>query len=80
VASVDCGGFLHRYFLENSSKLMHKWIHYFDIYERHFSRFRNAAPVILEIGVFGGGSLAMWKEYFGPSAQVLGLDINPELD
>ncbi|WP_255140925.1 class I SAM-dependent methyltransferase [Synechococcus sp. Lug-A] len=64
--------------MENSSKLMHKWIHYFDIYERHFSRFRNAAPVILEIGVFGGGSLAMWKEYFGPGAQVLGLDINPE--
>lgn len=57
---------------------MHKWIHYFDIYERHFSRFRNAAPVILEIGVFGGGSLGMWKEYFGPSAQVVGLDIDPE--
>jgi hypothetical protein len=29
-------GFLHRYFLENSSKRLHKWIHYFDIYERHF--------------------------------------------
>lgn len=57
---------------------MHKWIHYFDIYERHFSRFRNSAPVILEIGVFGGGSLAMWKEYFGAGAKVLGLDINPE--
>ncbi|WP_255146936.1 class I SAM-dependent methyltransferase [Synechococcus sp. ATX 2A4] len=71
-------GFLHRYFLGNSSKRMHKWIHYFDIYERHFSRFCNSAPVILEIGVFGGGSLAMWKEYFGAGAKVLGLDINPE--
>jgi hypothetical protein len=78
VASVEDHGFLHRYFLENSSKRMHKWIHYFDIYERHFSRFRNAVPVILEIGVFGGGSLGMWKEYFGPGAQVVGLDINPE--
>lgn len=57
---------------------MHKWIHYLDIYERHFSRFRNSAPVILEIGVFGGGSLAMWREYFGANAEIIGLDINPE--
>jgi hypothetical protein len=71
-------GFLHRYFLENSSKRLHKWIHYFDIYERHFSRFRNTSPVMLEIGVFGGGSLEMWREYFGGGARIVGVDINPE--
>jgi hypothetical protein len=71
-------GFLHRYFLENSSKRLHKWIHYFDIYERHFSRFRGKSPVLLEIGVFGGGSLQMWREYFGEGAQIIGLDIDPE--
>ena len=71
-------GFLHRYFLENSSKRLHKWIHYFDIYERHFSRFRGMSPVLLEIGVFGGGSLQMWREYFGEGAQIIGLDIDPE--
>jgi hypothetical protein len=71
-------GFLHRYYLNNSSKRLHKWIHYFNIYERHFSRFRNTSPVMLEIGVFGGGSLEMWKEYLGAGAQILGLDINPE--
>ena len=32
---------------------------------------------MLEIGVFGGGSLAMWKDYFGPGARIIGLDINP---
>lgn len=71
-------GFLHRYFLNNSSKRLHKWIHYFDIYERHFSRFRDTSPVMLEIGVFGGGSLEMWKEYLGAGAQIIGLDIDPE--
>lgn len=71
-------GFLHRYFLENSSKRLHKWIHYFDIYERHLSRFRNASPVMLEIGVSGGGSLEMWREYYGSGARIVGLDINPE--
>lgn len=69
--------FLHQYFLNNSTKRLHKWVHYFDIYERHFSRFRNRQPVVLEIGVMGGGSLQMWSEYFGPGAQIIGLDIDP---
>lgn len=70
-------GFLHKYFLNNANKQLHKWLHYFDIYERHFARFRGKSPVMLEIGVQGGGSLAMWKEYFGPGAKIIGLDIDP---
>lgn len=70
-------GFLHKYFLANGGKKLHKWMHYFDIYERHFERFRNKSPVILEVGVFGGGSLEMWKEYFGAGAKIIGLDIDP---
>lgn len=69
--------FLHRYFLNNSDKRLHKWIHYFDIYERHFARFRGKSPVMVEIGVMGGGSLAMWKEYFGRGSHIIGIDINP---
>ena len=75
---MDQDGFLHRYFLNNSAKRLHKWLHYFDIYERHFARFRNKSPVMLEIGVFGRGSLAMWKEYFGAGAKIIGVDINPD--
>lgn len=75
---METSGFLHRYFLNNSHKKLHKWIHYFDIYERHFARFRGKQPTILEIGVFGGGSLAMWKDYFGEGSTVVGLDINPD--
>ncbi|NRF12507.1 class I SAM-dependent methyltransferase [Rhizobium pusense] len=69
---------LHSYFLNNGHKRLHKWMHYFDAYELHFRRFRGKKPTILEIGVFGGGSLAMWKEYFGDGATIIGLDINPE--
>ncbi|TXK62284.1 class I SAM-dependent methyltransferase [Alkalisalibacterium limincola] len=71
-------GFLHRYFLNNSGKRLHKWVHYFDVYERHFERFRGTAPTVLEIGVHGGGSMEMWKAYFGEGARIVGLDINPE--
>lgn len=71
-------GFLHKYFLSNSHKRIHKWLHYFDIYERHLERFRGKSPVMVEIGVKGGGSLAMWKAYFGPGCKIIGVDIDPE--
>jgi 23S rRNA U2552 (ribose-2'-O)-methylase RlmE/FtsJ len=71
-------GFLHKYFLNNSHKRLHKWVHYFDIYERHLERFRGSSPVMVEIGVMGGGSLAMWKEYLGPGSKIIGIDINPQ--
>jgi SAM-dependent methyltransferase len=75
--NTDDSGFLHKYFLNNATRKLHKWFHYFDIYERHFSRFRDKAPVMLEIGVAGGGSLAMWKAYLGEGARIIGVDINP---
>ena len=31
----------------------------------------------LEIGVAEGGSLKMWRRYFGPRAVLCGIDINP---
>ena len=70
-------GFLHKYFLNNSGKGLLKLFHYFDIYERHFERFRGKSPVMLEIGVFNGGSLPMWKAYFGPGTKIIGVDIDP---
>ncbi len=71
-------GFLHKYFLNNAHKRLHKWVHYFDIYERHLERFRGTSPVMIEIGVMGGGSMAMWKDYFGSGALIVGIDIDPE--
>ena len=53
---------------------LHKWPHYFDIYHRHFERFRNKGAVVLEVGVGYGGSLQMWKAYFGDRAQIFGVD------
>ena len=67
---------LLNYFQNNTGKQIHKWMHYFEIYERHLARFRNSDVVILEIGVAQGGSLQMWKKFFGPRATVVGLDID----
>lgn len=68
---------LEKYFVENTGKLIHKWQHYFEIYDLHFSRFRGREVTILEFGVFQGGSLQMWKHYFGPQAKIYGVDIDP---
>ena len=68
---------LEKYFLNDHELPLSKWWHYFEIYDRHFSKYRNKDIVILEIGVLNGGSLRMWKEYFGPGAKIYGIDINP---
>ncbi len=71
------GTILSHYARDNKKRKMEKWSNYFKIYERHFSRFRNTEVNILEIGVSEGGSLQMWKEYFGPKANIYGIDIDP---
>ncbi len=63
-------------FLENGDKEMLKWSHFFPIYEQHLSSFVNRPVRVLEIGVLGGGSLQYWKKWFGPSARIVGVDID----
>lgn len=68
---------LEKYFYENKKRPIYKYIHYFNIYDRHFSKYRGKNVKILEIGILGGGSLQMWKDYFGPHAMIYGIDIDP---
>jgi len=42
-------------------------------YDQQLSKYRDQEINVLEIGVFFGASLRMWREYF-PKAQVYGLD------
>ena len=45
-------------------------------YETHFADLRDQEITLLEVGVFRGGSLRMWADYF-PRATIIGLDIDP---
>lgn len=45
-----------------------------DVFHRHLHRFRGKPVTVVEIGPRGGGgSLAMWRDYLGPHATVLGV-------
>jgi hypothetical protein len=44
----------------------------------HFERFRGDPVNVLEIGIGGGGSLQMWKWYFGSKSKIFGIDIDPD--
>ncbi len=62
----------------NSKYLSIKHSSYFQVYEELLSKYRNKKITFVEIGVFNGGSLFMWRSYFGPEARIIGIDFNPE--
>ena len=50
---------------------------YFYTYDSIFKEFRNKPITFVEVGIFGGGSLFMWKKYFHPKSRIIGIDLNP---
>jgi hypothetical protein len=49
---------------------------YISAYAHHFEPIRDYVKTVLELGVFGGASLKMWRDYF-PHAKIIGIDIDP---
>ena len=70
--------FFNEYLPRSGDKVMTKWAHYFAVYEREFSRFRQEPVSFMEIGIFKGGSIPMWKEFFHPESRLVFIDIDPE--
>jgi len=56
----------------NTDKKTHN---YTDIYERFFFDIKENPIKIFEIGIYNGGSLTMWQEYFS-KANIFALDID----
>ena len=54
------------------------WKEKLEMAEENFFKFRNRKKLtVVEIGCRDGGSLLMWRDYFGPQSKVHGIDINP---
>ena len=71
------GGRLTEIFWSNRGRTVHKWHHYLPVYEQYLGRYVGTPVRMLEIGVFRGGSLDMWRSFFGPEAKLFGIDIDP---
>ena len=50
--------------------------HYFDIYDRHFLKYQNTNPQILEIGTAEGGGSELLNHYFDSKCNIVTIDIN----
>jgi hypothetical protein len=50
---------------------------YFYVYDQLFKKFIGEKVTFVEIGVLNGGSLFMWRNFFGPKARIIGVDRNP---
>ena len=55
-----------------------KHTNYFPIYDQLFKSYRGKKITFVEIGVFSGGSLFMWRNFFGKKANIIGIDLNPK--
>lgn len=69
---------LKQYFDQNNLNAINKWEHYFEIYDKYFNKYIDRKVVLLEIGVYQGGSINMWKNYFGSNLTIYAIDINPD--
>tara|TARA_B100001564_G_C20589204_1_gene646999 strand:- start:503 stop:1267 length:765 start_codon:yes stop_codon:yes gene_type:complete len=57
--------------------LKHK--NYFKIYDELLKKYKNKPIIFVEIGVFSGGSLFMWRNFLGKKARIIGIDLNPDV-
>ena len=51
---------------------------YFQVYEQIFRNFIDSKFTFVEVGIHNGGSLFMWREFFGKDARIIGIDLNPK--
>ena len=63
---------------KSSPRYTIKWDNYFDIYQQLFQKFINKKITFVEVGVGNGGSLFMWRSFFGKKAKIIGIELNPE--
>ena len=53
-----------------------KYSNFFETYEFLLARFQEKEIILVEVGVFHGGSLHMWREFLGKNARIIGIDVD----
>ena len=55
-----------------------KWENYIPVYDQYLAAWKDKKPVVVEIGVYHGGSIELWKRYFNNEFTYYGIDINKD--
>lgn len=62
---------------KTDEKSLYKMKHYPEIYDELLANWQGRAVSFLEIRVFKGGSLRMWRDFFSENSKMTFLDIDP---
>jgi hypothetical protein len=71
------GQYFRHFLARTDEKTLFKMDHYLDIYDRELSPWQGRQVNFLEIGVYKGGSLRMWRDFFAPQSSLTFVDIDP---
>jgi hypothetical protein len=52
---------------------------YMAVYDELFGPYKGRDITFVEVGILGGGSLEVWRNYFGKGSRIIGIDRNPAL-
>ena len=71
------GQYFRHFLARTDEKTLFKMDHYLDIYDRELATWLGKQVSFLEIGVYKGGSLRLWRDFFAPHSSLTFLDIDP---
>jgi hypothetical protein len=76
MSSLDQSLLSYQSFLSSKYRSI-KHTSYFQVYDDLFSKYIGKEITFVEVGVLNGGSLFMWRDFFGPKARIIGIELNP---
>lgn len=69
---------LYKHYIDSPLRSV-KHSSYFLTYENLLEQYRNKPITFVEVGIHNGGSLFMWRNFFGDNARIIGVDLNPNV-
>ncbi|MCX7889427.1 MAG: class I SAM-dependent methyltransferase [Rhodobacteraceae bacterium] len=70
-------GYFTDHMARTGGRAILKMAHYLPVYDRLLRPWQGRDASFLEIGVYQGGSVGMWRGFFGPGARLTFIDIDP---
>ncbi len=71
------GHYFRNFLRRTDGRTLFKMDHYMDIYDGLLGPWMGQPVSFLEIGVYKGGSLRLWRDFFAPEARLTFIDIDP---